>query len=111
MRLVRQPINSNQCGQACVAMVCGITLDAAVAAVGTTGRTRTKQLIAVLRLHGVKCGGRLKLGLPQSTAICKVTDDIDAHWVVRHKGIFYDPATGCSVLPKHWRITSHLEIK
>jgi len=49
MELVRQPFASNQCGQACVATICGITLEESLMIFRCKGQTRTKQVIAALR--------------------------------------------------------------
>lgn len=44
MNLIRQPVGTNLCGQACVATVCNITLDEAIVLVQTRGGTKTKHL-------------------------------------------------------------------
>lgn len=112
MKLVRQPPNSNCCGQACIATIFGVTLDEAIVAVGTTGKTSTRNLIdAVLALqsvghHNWTCGSSLNRTksnpLPEKgTAICKfrlpASLEIGAprsHWVVYNNGKYYDPAAG-----------------
>ncbi len=119
MDLVRQPPDSYQCGQACVAMICGIPLDEAVMVVRTSFKTRTKQIVAALRSMGIQCDKRLRRGTPlaHQTAILKVTHNTSkrSHWVVWHGGWCYDPAsevitdTGSWYL-RDWHTTSFLAI-
>lgn len=100
MNLVRQPTASNLCGQACVATLCAITLDEAIAIVGTKGKTRPKQIVAALKAKGLHpfVGMTLmsKRGFihPEETHLCKFKGDRGSHWVIRHNGKWYDPAAG-----------------
>ena len=119
MRLVRQPPGSNQCGQACVAMILGVSLQVAIALMGTKGKTRTKNIVGALRFRRVKCKGKLlrdKQGarwFAQRLAILKVTDGVNAHWVLLAGGRIYDPAYGIiDDWPpvEGWRITSYLPV-
>lgn len=118
MKLVRQPTGSNQCGQACVATLCGLTLDEAIALMGTKGKTRTKQLVEALLAKSVICGCRLKRGFPpdDQTAILKFKhSDGQGHWVVWHKGKYYDPQAGVFRQPPKYlarsRVTSYLTLE
>jgi hypothetical protein len=104
MDLVRQPPNSNLCGQACVATIAGVALGEAVTLCGKSGKTSTRHLIAGLKAKGFEpyCGltrvcqrSPWITGLMKSaTLIVKFKSGKASHWVVRHKGKFYDPAAG-----------------
>jgi hypothetical protein len=114
--LVRQPEGSNQCGQACVATICGITLDESLTLFCCKGCTTTKRVVAALRQMGVECGDRLVRGFPEKgSAILKFTHtDGHSHWVVWHRKKYYDPEDGVSQHPAGYltlsRVTSHLPL-
>ena len=55
---IRQPYGSKLCGQTCVAMAAGVTLQKAVIAFGTRGSTTGKAVLIVLRRLGVNTGDR-----------------------------------------------------
>lgn len=117
MKLVRQPAGSDLCGQACIATLCNITLDEACMLVRTKGATRTKHLKRALRAMSVDHDERRKRGpLPQTALLYFQSKDRSAaHWVVWHKGKYYDPAAGVfRKLPRHLEdadLTSHLAIR
>ena len=117
MRLERQPAGSNQCGQACVATICDITLDGACMLTRTEGRTSTKQLIQALTHMGMCPAQKLKRGMPESgLAMLKFTHpDGKPHWVVWENGKYYDPAAGVfRKVPNYLRmsrVTSHLRVE
>lgn len=101
MNLVRQPPQSNLCGQACIATICGITLEEAIALMKTKGKTSTSHLITALKVKGFhptvgltrknKTSG---FTWPDDIKICKFKTGKASHWVVRHNDKFYDPAAG-----------------
>ncbi len=98
LKLVRQPKGTNQCGQACIATLAGITLEEAIDLVGTKGLTRTKQLRDALQSLGFYAGMGLRIGSPDGLAIVKfLSPDGRSHWVV-WDGKYYDPQAG--VFPK-----------
>ena len=118
MQLVRQPTGSNLCGQACVATLCGITLDEAIALVRKHGQTRTIHLKRALHAMSVKHDDRRTRGAPQDneTALLyfQSKDRSAAHWVLWHKRKYYDPIAGVHrKLPNHLQdadLTSHLKV-
>lgn len=126
MKHVRQPKPSNLCGQACVAMILGISLDEAIERMKTRGGTRTKQLVKVLRDSGkVTCNGKLsrvrKDFKPPKCAVMKMCwkegTRRRSHWVVWNEGWWYDPsdtivrkATEGLMAPSDAKLTSYLEI-
>lgn len=115
MKLIRQPVGTNQCGQACVATVCGITLDEAIMLSRTKGRTKTKHLKQALHAQSVKHGERRLPGMPkEGSALLYWTSDKGCHWTVWHKKKHYDPIAGVfRKIPNHLseaRVISHLPI-
>ena len=108
MRLLLQPKGSNLCGQTCVAMIAGISLEEAILAVGKRGLTTTKDIAQALRKLGFGCADRVtryngRLG--SELCLCVVESK---HWVVYKDGLFYDPAFG--ILFWMPRVTSYLNI-
>lgn len=117
MKLVRQPFASSQCGQACLATICGITLEEALMIFRSKGATRTKQLIQALSQMGITCGDKLKRGFPPKgeSAILKFTHPSGrSHWVIWYKRKYYDPVAGVFRKVPQWleesRVTSHLKL-
>lgn len=101
MEVVRQPQGSSLCGQACVAMLCGISLEQAIKEFGSKGRTTASQLASVLVRHGYMTGSkairhysRSVDDLPRKTLIVKFTSKQGRHWVLYRDGKWYDPAVG-----------------
>lgn len=117
MKLVKQPVGSSQCGQACVATVCGITLEESLMIFRRKGQTRTKHIVAALRQMGIKCGDKLTRGFPkEGAAILKFTHPSGrSHWVVWYKNKYYDPIAGVSQKIPRWllrsRVTSYLKLE
>jgi len=116
MIFVRQPKNSNQCGQACIAMLGNISLDDACLLTGTRGATRTKHLSKALTDLNISHAPRRRRGIPTETALLYVQskDRTKAHWVLWHNKKYYDPAAGVfRKLPVHLEeadMTSYLEV-
>ena len=117
MKLVRQPKESSLCGQACIATVCGVTLEEAIMLTRKRGGTRTLHLKRALHAMSIPHGNRRVRGFPKegSAILWFQHSDGDAHWVVWHNNKYYDPAAGVfRNVPKHLheaRVTSHLPIK
>ncbi len=112
-----QPGDSKICGQTCVAMAAGVTIEDAVKAVGHKERTKTLELALALRKLGVECDDRLRIrrngdGYPPR-CIVKVSSGgkRNWHWVLMWDGKVYDPASlEFSLWP--WQKTAgYLEIK
>ena len=61
MKLVTQPPNSKLCGQCCVAMLAGITLDESIQIIGHQKGTRTKDLVKAFQKLNIKTAARLKV--------------------------------------------------
>lgn len=127
MKLIRQPEGSSLCGQACIAMIAGVTLDEAIAACKPHprgGGTTTPEVVAALRKFGVRCAdkrcrrvSRLLPALPPRALVSIARYDTQEgkrvssryHWMVTWDGVMYDPE---DLWPKYsgWRITSYLEV-
>lgn len=117
MKLIRQPKGSHVCGQACVAMIVGCSLEEATAEMGQ-GRTATKKVREFLKARSWRVGDRLirlcsRLPTLRGSALEPMWDCSNAppyailklvwnneqrtsHWVAwcRATGFFYDPARG-----------------
>lgn len=101
--LVKQPKDSNYCGEACAAMILGISLTEAIPLFkldGTYPGTYWKDIVAVLRARKVKCSDDLvaitSRDLPK-LCIVNVTwkhDRPQGHWVVRDGDRLLDPYYG-----------------
>jgi hypothetical protein len=86
-----------QCGQACIAMILGVSLDEAVKIVGKRRGTQTKSLVWALRSHGFKCSDRLQRlldnqPLPRNAILkVKLEGGRNWHWVLIWNGMWHDP--------------------
>lgn len=95
---LQQPEMSSLCGQTCVAMVAGVTLEKSIEVFGSKGGTRPKQLIDALKAFRVNCGEslvKLKRGIVKPP-ICIVKlhfkDSKHTHWTIWYKDHYLDPA-------------------
>ena len=117
MKHVRQPPNSNCCGQACLAMLCHISLPAACRLIGHSHGTHTKEIVTVLRRHGWKCPDRLvrmsaKRAVPD-VALVKMIGCVnprEAHWLILDHGQVLDPGVPAGQVSPHSRLSSFLPI-
>lgn len=124
MRLVRQPDGSSLCGQCCVAMAAGVSLDRAIEVVGheKLAGTTTRDVVNALRHLGVPCADKLKRvsrskpHLPKRGIIVIHRPKSEYirtdrwHWMLTWDGTMYDPGGAWPDRYKDWRITSFLDI-
>jgi hypothetical protein len=101
-----QPHDSGVCGQTCVAMAAGVSIDAAVAAVGVSssndeGGTFADDMVRGLQKLGVKCGQPTEYGRRGSKRLRQLPeraimgiDGYQQHWVLLWDGFVYDPGIG-----------------
>lgn len=119
IRLQTQDGYRNACGQACIAMIAGVSMEEAIQAVGTAGGTNTPDLIRGLRTLGIPCASgytRISWRNPKPN-FCIVRTHCDVcsttHWVVWDGQQYYDPSPGFGCYPEllsGMRETSFLEI-
>lgn len=117
MKLVMQN-SPTTCGQACVAMIAGKSLDEVVRDMKTDGPTSIGQLIEALDRYGIPHAERnLRVSKknPQPAPFSLLTVHTHAgytHWALLHDGRYYDPEFGLidGDYP-HGRITSFLAIR
>ncbi len=129
MKLIRQPVGSSCCGQACVAMVLGVMLDESIALHRTRGATNWPDL----RRAMVRYSNILEYDLPLPDRLSRVRYSLlelpkrailvvhykdYSHWVVKDGNKILDPAGHIKHLAElrlsaGWfpRVTSYAEIK
>jgi hypothetical protein len=119
--LIIAPEGSNCCGQACIAMAAGVSLDRAFEATGKRGGTHTKHVVAALHVLGVKTDARArrmsktKPVLPQRCLVSICTKKVKGeyklgHWMLHWDGKMYDPRGTWPEGYDGWTITSYVEI-
>lgn len=97
-----QPAGSELCGQTCVAMAAGVSLERSIRQFGHGKATETREVVKALRAFGIGCSERLrrvsKNRIPPPRAIMAVRW-LDRkrqprvwHWVLVWDGKVYDPA-------------------
>jgi len=113
-----QPPASNLCGQTCVAMLAGVTINDVASFLGTEGCTNWWHLIKTLRNFGIECADRMVRYRPSQElpTVCIVRihfADVKnlSHYIVFYNDRWHDPDGGITQkLSSHIRVTSYLEI-
>jgi len=133
IRHLQQPKDSHLCGQTCVAMITGVSIEKSIEVFGTRGGTRTKQVVAALRKFGiatvtprlVRWNGQQRP--PDYAILHMIWKSVSGrktpwkHWLLCWAGVLYDPSLPeprplviPSEIDTHLMggiITSYLEIK
>lgn len=116
MDLVKQ-INFTSCGQACIAMIAGKTIETVIRDMGTDGPTSIGQLIDILDQYGIPHAQKntrisKKNPQPHPFSILTVhTNEGYTHWTLLYQGKYYDPEFGLAEGEYTFgRITSFLGI-
>lgn len=115
MRLIRQN-SPKTCGQACVAMLAGVSIEDVIKVMETSGPTSIGQIMDALdyyRIGHADKNVRLSKKTPAlpHTAILTVHMPEYTHWVIYHNQQFFDPEFGlCDECPNGGQIKSFLEI-
>lgn len=99
MKLIKQN-SATTCGQACIAMIAGTTIDAVIRDMKTDGPTSIGQLIEILDRYGIAHAERntrisKKNPQPHPFSILTVhTHEGYTHWTLLYDGKYYDPEFG-----------------
>lgn len=116
MQLVLQPSNET-CGQACIAMITGKTVEEVIKDMKTSGPTSIGQLMEILDFYRVKHAERnirisKKNPTPYECSILTVhTNAGYTHWTLFYDNKYYDPEFGVFEGEyTHGKITSFLGI-
>lgn len=111
---IKQPTDY-LCGQACVAMLAGVTVDEVIELINNDKGTSKKELSTALNHYGIQHAKTMTKYQPEiilpDLCLLKLLLPGYGHWAVYYKGIFYDPEFG--VLEKCYpkaRIMNYLEI-
>lgn len=116
MNLILQPEGSYLCGQTCVAMIAGVTLEKSIAIFGKRSGTSTKDVVRALRALGVDCGDGLILARthkrpPLCMAVLHFDGIWQTHWTIWNGDHFVDPSIGLvAEYGEGVRVTSYLPI-
>jgi len=115
MNHVTQPFNSKKCGQSCLSMITGNSLEEICKDLGKDGTTNIdNDIMKYLNRQGYKT--RLIKGydityseIPDSSIIRLSYPTENGHFIVKHKGKYYDPAVGIiQEIKSHTKITHYL---
>ena len=99
MELIKQ-INFTTCGQACIAMIAGKTIETVIQDMKTDGPTSIGQLIDILDQYGISHAERntrisKKNPEPYPFSILTVhTNEGYTHWTLLYQWKYYDPEFG-----------------
>lgn len=99
MELILQP-TFETCGQACIAMITGKSVDEVIKDMKTSGPTSIGQLIEILDFYGIKHAEKntrisKKNPIPYKYSILTVhTDKGYTHWTLLFDNKYYDPEFG-----------------
>jgi len=87
-----------QCGQAVIAMLCGVTVDEVIDITGTYRETDLKQMFSALQHYGIEFDRIRKVAKEKSDlptiALLSLETPRCWHWSLYYKGVFYDPEHG-----------------
>lgn len=100
-------------------MLLQVPLSDAIKIVGKRGRTRTRDIVPVLRQHAYSCPDRLVRGMFQGNCLIKVVfTKSHSHWVLFWEGKIYDPSRGLNppgffalADRGHYKLSSYLPIE
>lgn len=119
MKVLKQPEQSNLCGQTCVAMVANSSIEEVTDIIGKGGKTQNKDLVKALSELNTKCVQRKVKRLPEcDIAIIKVRFcEGWNHWVLWVKGDIICPTEGVKKSAEDYMLNnpvvvlSHIEIQ
>ena len=114
IKLVKEPVKT-ACGQVCIAMLAGVSIDDVFQVMKTKGSTSAKMLLDALYHYKIRNNEKFisikkNPNIPE-LCILNVRMPTYGHWVVYYKGVFYDPEFGeLNNLHKNAKIVNYLEI-
>ena len=114
IQYIRQP-NQYLCGQACVAMIAGVSVDEVIRVMNNDKATGKKDIEKALEHYGIRQAKTMTKAdnstpLPP-VCILKVLLPGYGHWVLYVRGKYYDPEFGLAdELHSKARIQSYLEL-
>ncbi len=116
MELIMQP-NGSACGQACIAMISGKSVEEVIKDMRTDGPTSIGQLMDILDIYGIGHAERNKRiskknPVPYKYSILTIhTNAGYTHWALLYSNKYYDPEFGLiDGEYTYGKITSFLEI-
>lgn len=116
MEMIMQPTFS-ACGQACIAMIAGKSVEEVIKDMKTDAATSIGQLIEILDFYGIKHAEKNKRISKKNPAPYKYsvltvhTNTGYTHWVIFYDNKYFDPEFGLIEGEyTHGKITSFLEI-
>lgn len=117
MKLVTFPVNTRMSGQACAAMLLGISLDRAVELAGTRAQMSTRALVGLLRQHNVNFASRRVTSRGYHPDHCLLfavpsfsKSRASGHWMLQWDGVTLDPredSTGDRVIVSYVPLEEH----
>jgi len=107
-----QPMGSKQCGQTCVAMIAGVTVEEVVKLIGKKGRTTHNDWRKALQVYGFDVLEKRRVSNKRPfpdlcIAIQKQPGHNVRHAFVMYKGQIYDPRPLDHLA---WPITSYVRV-
>ena len=114
IQYIKQP-TGYLCGQACVAMLAGVTVEEVVAVMNNDKGTGKKEIAKALEHYGIRQAKTMTKAdntsvLPKA-CILKVLLPRYGHWVLYYDGKYYDPEFGLmDTLAPEARVQSYLEV-
>lgn len=108
MKLIKQPENSNLCGQACVAMLLGISLEESIELIGKKGKTSLKHLKPAISSKYIVKDRERTTSMPIYSRVALLSIKFDyskvikpyTHWVVKSGVYIFDPAWRKVLIPQ-----------
>ena len=114
IRYIQQP-TEYLCGQACVAMIAGVSVEDVIRVMNNDGSTGKKDIERALACYGIQQAKTMtkadnRTPLPP-VCILKVLLPGYSHWILYYHGKYYDPEFGqTDELYGRARIQSYLEL-
>ncbi len=117
MHRIQQPTDTT-CGQTCVAMLAGVTVDEVCEVMGKKGKTHRKDLARALNHFNFSCTPLIRMTKVLEKDVLRLaiirlqhpTTKSWTHWVVRKDGEDYDPSSEVCALAYGWKLISFMMV-